>query len=275
MVDPAILKALGDVQESDVSISSVTLGFSRTSRIELTDGRRYFLKQSPSRVMIEGEAESYRQITAAVRDFCPTVLASGECVSGSGARSWFLITSFLDFEERPDGTTLAHKLATLHATSSHAGSGFGFPVATCCADTVQRNAWRQSWTEFFIEQRLRPISTLGDNAHDGDLASLVDRAAQRAVPRLLDVLRIRPALIHGDLWSGNQRAGYVFDSCALFAHSEFELGIMSMFGGLARTVHEYHQFKPKDEPTAEYDDRVALYRDSAKRTLARLIDKYG
>jgi hypothetical protein len=35
---------------------------------------------------------------------------------------------------------------------------------------------------------------------------------------------------------------------------------MSMFGGIgADFQREYHQFKPKDEPADEFEDRVALY----------------
>lgn len=52
----------------------------------------------------------------------------------------------------------------------------------------------------------------------------------------------------------------VFDSSACYAHSEFELGMMKMFGGFGSGfLTEYHQLVAKAEPIDEYEDRVALY----------------
>lgn len=109
-------------------------------------------------------------------------------------------------------------------------------------------------------------------------------------------------VIHGDLWSGNASKGMlpgmeapediVFDSSACYAHSEFELGIMKMFGGFGGAfLKEYHELVPKTEPVDEYDDRVALYelyhhlnhhalfgggyRSGAMGIMKRLITKYG
>lgn len=52
----------------------------------------------------------------------------------------------------------------------------------------------------------------------------------------------------------------VFDPSACYAHSEYELGIMRMFGGFGRGFFaEYHDLCPKTEPRVEYEDRVRLY----------------
>ncbi|KZV93157.1 Fructosamine kinase, partial [Exidia glandulosa HHB12029] len=73
---------------------------------------------------------------------------------------------------------------------------------------------------------------------------------------------ITPVVVHGDLWSGNASvgSGQVFDPSACYAHSEYELGIMKMFGGFGgQFMKEYHALVPKTEPVEEYDDRVTLY----------------
>ena len=80
---------------------------------------------------------------------------------------------------------------------------------------------------------------------------------------------IQPVVVHGDLWSGNAGRGHigdgpveevVYDPSAFYAHSEYELGIMKLFGGFGGSFfHEYHKICPKSEPVAEYSDRVALY----------------
>ena len=77
-------------------------------------------------------------------------------------------------------------------------------------------------------------------------------------------------VVHGDLWSGNAGRGVVggvgavedvvFDPSAVYGHSEYELGIMKMFGGFgAGFFEEYHRLCPKTEPAGEYGDRVSLY----------------
>jgi fructosamine-3-kinase len=52
----------------------------------------------------------------------------------------------------------------------------------------------------------------------------------------------------------------IYDSSACYAHNEYELGIMKMFGGFGSGfLKEYHDICPKSEPVEEYDDRIALY----------------
>jgi protein-ribulosamine 3-kinase len=83
-----------------------------------------------------------------------------------------------------------------------------------------------------------------------------------------------------------------FDSSACYAHSEFELGIMKMFGGFGREfLEEYHRYAPKTEPVEEYEDRVKLYelyhhlnhyamfgggyKSGAVGIMRGLVEKYG
>jgi protein-ribulosamine 3-kinase len=201
--------------------------------------------------------------------------------SGDGRR-YFLATDFLDLgADVPGGSglSLAAKLAKLHTTpaptpNEHDGPMFGFPVATCCGDTPQDNAWRASWADFYADNRLRAILRAGArrNGPDGDLADAVERVAATVVPRLLGHLRdpIVPVVVHGDLWSGNHGRGQiagrsgteevVFDPSAVYGHGEYDLGIMKMFGGFGSAFwSEYVRLVPKAEPKEEWEDRVSLY----------------
>ncbi|WEW61773.1 protein kinase [Emydomyces testavorans] len=174
---------------------------------------------------------------------------------------------------------------------------FGFPVPTFCGDVRQANEFRRSWAEFYAEQRLRSVLAESEkrNGADRALRELVEKVADTVVPRLLGDGHlgydkhgsgegIVPVVVHGDLWSGNTGTGrilrnksrhdddvdggegdedvgdVVFDPSACYAHSEFELGIMHLFGGFGRDFYEeYHRLVPKTEPVEEYADRVALY----------------
>lgn len=111
---------------------------------------------------------------------------------------------------------------------------------------------------------------------DEELKTLIDRTVSVIVPRLLSpshlggAAGIFPVLVHGDLWSGNSARGriagkgeveeVVFDPSSCYAHSEYELGIMRMFGGFGKKFFdEYHQLVPKTAPEEEYEDRIELY----------------
>lgn len=133
--------------------------------------------------------------------------------------------------------------------------------------------------------------------------------------------KIRPVVVHGDLWAGNkchaaitrmemEEGGrkvmdlfeeVIFDPSSSYAHSEYEWGIMKLFGGFeddedgdggGQFEKEYWSKIKKLEPEEEFDDRVELYtlyhqlnhyyifgsssyRAEAVRITKRLIGKYG
>ena len=127
------------------------------------------------------------------------------------------------------------------------------------------------------------------NGKDPTLRSLVEKTVTETVPRLIGDKHLNggkgvtPVVVHGDLWSGNKGRGriggqgavedVVFDPSACYAHSEYELGIMRMFGGFGGSfLKEYHQLCPKTEPVDEYEDRVNLYElyvEFDQRAIAR------
>jgi len=171
-------------------------------------------------------------------------------------------------------------------------------VTTCCGATPQDNTWTATWGEFFATRRLGAILGSCEKARgeDPELRTLVARVRAEVVPRLVGAVEkkgaIKPALVHGDLWSGNVHGDVVFDPSSCYAHAEFEHGIMRLFGGFGGDFwDEYWKVRPKDEPREEYEDRVELYmlyhqlnhyalfgggyRGGAVRSMIELIGKYG
>jgi fructosamine-3-kinase len=153
---------------------------------------------------------------------------------------------------------------------------FGFPVPTCCGETRQDNTWTESWADFYAEHRLRAVLKVGgwkDEDRSKELGKAVERVAGEVVPRLLGdghLKGVQPVVVHGDLWSGNHGTGriagkggveeVVFDPSCVYGHSEYELGIMRMFGGFGSAFWtEYESLVPKAEPEDEWEDRLALY----------------
>ncbi|KAK5717318.1 hypothetical protein LTR15_009211 [Elasticomyces elasticus] len=296
-LDSAIVSLLGlDPDKTSVSSSGgVGMSSASTSKIttELPDGseKQYFMKTGEGReaeIMFAGEHASLNAIHNAVPTLCPKSFGHGKLADVPGKS--FLVSDFLELSgrfsssKRSSGAmSLAQKLAKLHATPAPVPEGyekpqFGFPASTCCGDTPQDNTYTSSWADFYANRRLRFIVNQSKKANGADqqLESLVEETCSKVIPRLIgdaylnNGRGITPVVVHGDLWSGNASVGklpgmtepedVVFDSSACYAHSEFELGIMKMFGGFGPSfLKEYHEILPKTEPVKEYEDRVKLY----------------
>ncbi len=177
------------------------------------------------------EAASLEALAAAPSDLVvPRVVAFGD-----GAPMPYLIAEYVepghrvaDFAER-----LGRGLAGLHQASAVA---FGFEIDTYCGTTLQPNDWTSDWISFFAEHRLGYQARLA--VERGCLTKRESALLESIVARL-DVLlggaAEPPALIHGDLWSGNIHATphglpAIIDPAACFAHREMEFGIMFAFG---------------------------------------------
>lgn len=73
---------------------------------------------------------------------------------------------------------------------------------------------------------------------------------QRRIPSFFEGVEIEPALLHGDLWSGNaaenENGPVIFDPASFYGHHEFELAIAGMFGGFTTQFYDaYHKLVPK------------------------------
>ncbi|EGS24038.1 uncharacterized protein CTHT_0007490 [Thermochaetoides thermophila DSM 1495] len=304
-VDPAILEALGLDETNAKLVSHGGSGFSSTYNlvIELI---------ADSHICEHASLNAIHDADPSLK-LCPRSYAHGSLRSSPG--KFFLATDFLELgSSAPGGTglSLAAKLAKLHTTPAPVPPGhdkpmYGFHVPTCCGATRQENPWTESWAKFYADHRLRAIMREGirQNRPDKELNEAVEKVASVVVPRLLGdghLKGVYPVLIHGDLWSGNHgraRIGgeggaeeVVFDPSCVYGHSEYELGIMRMFGGFGSSFwREYERLVPKAEPKEEYEDRLDLYelyhhlnhyalfgdgyRGGALSIARRLIRKYG
>ncbi|KAI1125030.1 fructosamine-3-kinase [Nemania abortiva] len=271
-----------------------------TSKITSTgsDGSKkfFFMKTSSdpdASLLVQGEHASLQAIHTAASSLSPQSLGIGTYQSSSSTS--FIIIDFLQLSNPIFPTfmrlldslvsprqELATKLAQLHTTPAPIPEGFtnaqfGFPVTTCCGDTPQDNSFKPSWALFFAENRLNYILQRCETYQGVDLVlrKLVQDVVAIVVPRLLgdghlgNGNSVTPVVVHGDLWYGNVGRckipneplhDIIFDPSAFYAHSEYELGIMLMFGGFSRRFFAaYHALCPKTEPVEEYDDRLKLY----------------
>ncbi|KAF9735565.1 hypothetical protein PMIN06_000551 [Paraphaeosphaeria minitans] len=325
-LDPAVVELLClDPEQTTVSSAggggcSSALTSKITSKFSDDTEKSFFMKTGEgedAEVMFAGEHMSLKAIHDTVPSLCPQSYGHGRFSSQSSTS--FLVTDFLNLAPRSapklSAPSLAAKLAKLHTTPAPVPDGydkpmFGFPVTTCCGDTPQDNSFKDTWADFYANNRLRFILCRAEksNSVNNELHTLVETTASKVVPRLLgdehlnNGQGVKPVVVHGDLWSGNAGVGtigcntgaqdIVYDSSACYAHNEFELGIMKMFGGFGGSfLKEYHDQCPKTEPVAEYEDRVKLYelyhhlnhyamfgdsyRSGAVSIMKSLVRKYG
>lgn len=139
---------------------------------------------------------------------------------------------------------------------------FGFSLPTCCGYLPQKNDWCNNWVEFFAQNRLKyQIDMLLEKRNDRDLLSLWPQLEQKIPTYFKDLVTIVPAIVHGDLWSGNYSycadGPVIFDPASFYAHNEYEFGIMQMFGGFGGAVYSaYHEIIPEAKGSKQ---RIQLY----------------
>jgi len=216
-------------------------------RATLSDGGSLFVKHSPNPHPFEAEALGLEAMAASGTPLVvPQPLARD---------AHHLVLPWLEPGPAAPDEALGEGLAVLHRQSAPA---FGFPIDGSCGATPQPNPWTTDWPTFFVRHRLRPLLVAlrpkGTESPSADalLASLPQRLATDEPP----------ALVHGDLWSGNHlcttKGHALVDPAAHYAHREFELGMMRWFGGFGDAVYEAYDATWPLPPG--WRDRVEIYR---------------
>jgi fructosamine-3-kinase len=195
-------------------------------------GRDYFVKISAaaSLAMYEAEAEGLAELAAsgAVRVPLPV------CWGSAAGQSW-LVLEYLPLGG--NGTAamarLGRQLAALHAQPRPC---FGWHRDNTIGSTPQPNPRCDDWIEFWRERRLGfQLNLAARNGYTGNLQSQGE-ALLGQFAGLFAGYRPLPALLHGDLWSGN--AGrtadgepVVFDPAVYYGDREADLAMTELFGG--------------------------------------------
>lgn len=260
----ATLEALGLIDASAGArvIAAVAGGINKTARVEIRD-RMLFAKWNDRglRAHFSAEAAGLEALRAADSGLrVPTVIAHRD----EPATEAFLLLEHIENVNRPAefDETLGRGLARLHRTSSR--QGFGFACDTYCGATRQINAWYTDWIDFFRDERLAAQVQLARHRGMSRVdAALCDRLLARLDEWIAD--DEPPALLHGDLWSGNllcDAAGVpvLVDPAAYFGHREAEFGMTALFCGFSRRMYDaYHEFHPLRPGWQERVDLYTLY----------------
>ncbi|WP_031426321.1 fructosamine kinase family protein [Flavimarina sp. Hel_I_48] len=181
----------------------------------------------------------------------PKVITSGEHQN----------QSYLLLEHKATGTKkqefwtiFGRQLAKLHQQSA---AKFGFEEDNYIGSLPQYNEAEDNAAEFYINQRLKPQFALA--LENGYKFTEIDRFYDK-IRHLIP--QEKPALIHGDLWSGNFLVNASGDPCLIdpataFAPREMDIGLMHLFGGFNPSLFDAYN---SEFPLAHgWPERIKLW----------------
>jgi fructosamine-3-kinase len=216
---------------------SVGGGSINQAYILIGDRQAYFVKlNQPQRLgMFEAETLALRQLeqTATIR--VPTPICFGITDQYS-----YLVLESLNLAGSGDWQAMGRQLAALHQKSSV--NTFGWQQNNTIGSTPQINNWSSAWADFFAQQRLSYQLELAQRKGGRFPRSHI---LLEAMPKLLDH-QPQPALVHGDLWSGNAAftaAGQpvIFDPASYYGDPEVDLAMTELFGGFPASFYQGYQ----------------------------------
>ena len=251
-----LTKILG---EEPAGMSSVGGGCIADSQVITTpSGKKYFLKQGFSNGMFENEAHGLTELAKANAIRVPGVIHAGDdflilehITSGSKKRDFFE-----DF---------GHRFALLHKFSSNT---FGFYENNFIGSTPQINEASEkeatNWTAFYWKKRLLYQFQLAEkNGYaDQQLTSLFSKL-ETVIEKILEGSEEAPALLHGDLWSGNYMVDesgnpVLIDPAVYYGHREADLAMTKLFRGFSSAFYSAYQATFPLKPGAEKREPIYL-----------------
>ncbi len=258
--------AVSAVFGEDVKITGKTAcaggDINRAYAVTLSDGRTAFMKENSAERLdffvkeITGLAALGKTGAFSV----PKVLAYG--VDG--------VNSFLLMEQIMPGKRIhgyysdfGSRLFRMHKADCSEyvdGGRFGFLQDNYIGAGYQDNTPEDSWIEFFRMHRLFPQIKKAERYFD----PLMLRKFDHLMERLDDILvePDTPALLHGDLWSGNQMPGsdgraWLIDPAVYVGHPEADIAMTELFDHLPEEFYDGY-FGGPDCPYG-YKERKNLY----------------
>lgn len=223
-------------------------------RVDLADGGRVVIKLGDESTGLVQEAFRLRYLAEKTRLPVPEVLHADAQV---------LIIGYVENRGGITASAQEHAaelLAELHGVS---GDAYGFDQGSMSGGLLKPAPWTESWIEFFREHRVRFMAkaALDSGNLPREMMPRLEKLADRVEKWLVEPAR--PALIHGDMWTGNvlcldgRVAAFVDPSC-YYAHAEQELAYSTLFGTFGKPFfRRYHEIRPI-EP-GFFEERLHLY----------------
>ncbi len=171
----------------------------------------------------------------------------------------FLITEFIKEGNQPKNfwQIFAYQLAALH---KHSNDQFGLSIDNYIGSVHQQNNFCKTWSEFYATQRIMPLIQLAFNQ---DKCSKQDVQLAEKLRGRFEILfpQEYPALIHGDLWSGNfmcteNGQPVIYDPAVYYGNREMDIAMSLLFGGFDKSFYDHYNEAFLLQP--QWKERVKL-----------------
>lgn len=226
-----------------------------------TAGGKYFLKVNHKALypgMFAAEAEGLNLLTKTKTVKVPVIVLQGDAGNES-----FLLLEWVDAKRGSVQATqnLGAQLAQTHRSTADA---FGLDHDNYIGSLPQSNRKHSKWSDFFIQERLQPMVSL---AADKRLLEYADAGNfEKLYTKLPELFEEEaPALLHGDLWSGNYLTTtadepYLIDPAVYYGHREVDVAMTTLFGGFSNEFYtDYNESFPLGKGWQQRTDLWNLY----------------
>ncbi|MEL0457148.1 fructosamine kinase family protein [Flavobacteriaceae bacterium SZ-1-7] len=246
------------LNETITKVSPVHGGDISTAYKIETEKNSYFIKTNKSSNalhMFQIEANGLNTIGNTNTIKTPKVLGCNRFENTA-----FLLMEFINSKSpsSKDFENLGSQLAKLHQCPAE---NFGLNQDNFIGSLPQSNKQHKSWVDFYTEERLLPQIELAKQK--GLLSNAECHSGQSIQIQLQHLFQnIKPALLHGDLWSGNYLISkdgtpYLIDPAVYYGHHEVDIAMSKLFGGFGIRFYETYQdyFQPDENTSA----RIEIY----------------
>lgn len=222
----------------------------------ISDGHTaYFIKisQRDHQEQFRAEIDNLQQLAYTNTLSTPAIIA----FENSTAMS-FIVLQYLPFTPPSllGWQRAATQLAQCHQYGEQAM--FGWDQDNFIGATVQPNRWQSNWSSFFSEQRIGWQLEL--NAEAGYHFSNIDKVVEVVRTELVHH-KVKPSLLHGDLWRGNvgfcEQQSYYYDPACYWGDRETDIAMSQLFEPFdASFLKTYQHLHPLP---ADYPQRQGIY----------------
>jgi fructosamine-3-kinase len=222
-----------------------------------TNAGSFFLKLNDgvSKDMFEKEFDGLRLLYST-----NTIRIPKPLLCGSFENNIFLITEFINkgYASKSFWKIFAQQLAALH---KHSQPQFGLKSNNYIGSLLQQNTFCNTWADFYSNYRIMPLmqKALSNNKCGKEDVLL----AEKLCSRFNDLFPSEsPALVHGDLWSGNYMSNengdpVIYDPAVYYGNREMDIAMSLLFGGFDKTFYIlYNEVLPLQP---NWKERTQLY----------------
>ena len=238
-----IIKQLGFSSNDILNIEAILGGSINRTYCLITEEKKFFIKLNNSTTYPELFEKEQKGLLLLRNSNCGLFFPNPLYVGQIGEKTFFLM-DYIDSSNPNQNfwSDFGHGLARLHRNSQ---PNFGLDHDNYIGSLIQLNNKKEKWTDFFVVERLMVQEKLAVDQ------GLLDKQTQINLEKLyakVDQLfpDEPPALLHGDLWSGNFMASgegnpCIFDPAVYYGHREMDIAMTHLFGGFAPKFYDAYQ----------------------------------